>query len=218
MRTAQRLAALLAVALAACSYPAETVGVTVQVDNIPATANALIVQVMDSAGQTKSYYPSLGAGAISSLQLSLAAPPTGVFTVIIQAQDPAKDDLADGTVSGDFQTAAAPIQLEVALSVSAQPGTFGAPCVTGVNGGPNTCGTGLNCLQYTAGDQGVCTQMCTTSCQASPAGASCQPAGAPPVSYCQWECTPAPGSGTNGVCPRGLVCRVAGSRSFCEGS
>ncbi len=218
MRTAQRLApAALALALSACSYPAEPVGLTVEVDNIPAQANSLLVTVVDPAGGTKTYHPSFGPGSYSLLQLSFAPPSTtGMVTVTVQAQDAAKTDLADGSNQGDYPPTAVPFQ----VSLSVPPGTFGEPCVAG-SGGPNTCNSPLICLAYNAGDLGVCTQACTNSCPTPPTGSTspastCLPFGSPPVNDCQWDCTPPPG-GSNGPCPPDLVCKVtSGGKSFCS--
>lgn len=216
MRLAPLLAAL-SLALCACTYAEEKPDIHVQVDNVPAGANHLEVQLTDSSGAQKDYAPAIGPGAQTSVALAFNAPAApGTFTVNVTARDRDQNSLATGSVQGSVPTAAT-LQMTLATT-GGQVGQFGSPCNT-LGGATAACFAGLDCKQYVPNNpsSGICTQSCTTPADCLPGSVSpaavCEAFPGTTAKYCQWYCDAGPAG-----CPSGLQCHTGSPHSYCEGN
>ena len=212
------LSLAVAAALCACSYEAEKPQIFVQVDGIPQAANRLDVQLTDASGQAAiSYAPTFGAGSLTSLALSLNAPPRPEsFHLRVDAYD-RQTKLASGAADGALPAAA---DLQISLgTIAGLRGVYGSACDFTVGNAP--CAAPNQCEQYVSTD--AASSICTVApCNADPdcpvttPAAVCVAFPGGTTKACQWDCT----SGGQAACPTNLFCHPVpgtGGKSFCEG-
>lgn len=218
------VAAVAAVALGftgACAYTEQKPDIALRVDGLPQSAVRAEVALRTSTNEEKRFKPRFGVHG-GSIDLQLAAPSSGSYTVTaeVSAYDVLDNLVATGTVSSAGAVTIPPadgnpVALQLALASIASDGAFAARCIVG-DGGVQSCGTGLICVQYQgAASRGVCTQTCTGICPSSPAPASqCLANGGGQA--CQWQCNL--GDGGTSPCPPGLQClaQVNTTNKFCQ--
>ena len=219
-------AAVCAVAgFSACSYNASKPDILLHVDGVQVSAVRGVVTITDTNNDpAQQYFPRFGSGNGAALDLSFAAPSAGTYTLTIHVEAFDADDnrVGDGTVSSGGPVtlpANPPVALTMALGSVNTDGTFGARCAVASAdaGGAQSCTGGLTCVFYQGvGSRGVCTQVCTGVCPATPTpAATCLPYTGT-TNACQWECDQADG-GTS-ACPPGLVCasQTGSTKKFCQ--
>src|SRR5207302_10537350 len=122
-------AALLAYAFSACSYDALHSDIQVLVDGLPVSAIRGHVTLTTTNGDSEEYFPRVPPGG--GLELDLAAPSSGTYTVSVQVQafDALDNTVADGTTSGSGTfPASTPLSLALHISAVASDGAFGSRC------------------------------------------------------------------------------------------
>jgi hypothetical protein len=90
--------------LFACSFSEEKAGVFVEVDNVPPQADAMVVTVIDSLSNTKTYTPAFQPQSLDGGVMQLAfAPPAqnGTVTVTVVVSQNSVT-CVQGTVSGAY--------------------------------------------------------------------------------------------------------------------